>query len=131
MFIIYAMAAGAAAASNPAPAVAAASNSPISARSVEKTIVGGAWTGKLLQKEWIFEFRNEDGRMQGRLMASGGRNWQPLHGLAVSGRSVSFGLESKPKMSFSLEVGDTNHEMAGTVTLDGLGKLPFSATRTP
>jgi hypothetical protein len=130
MYIIYATAA-AAVVSAPIHAVATEPGTSISAQSIEQRIVGGAWTGKLLQKDWIFEFRNEDGMLQGRLMASGGRNWQPLHEVIISGGSVSFGLESKPKMSFSLEVGTTNRNMSGTVTLDGLGTLPFSATRTP
>ena len=104
---------------------------PVEAQGVEKSIIGGTWTGSFLQKDWTFEFRNEDGRLQGRYMRSGGRNWQPLNEIRVSGRSVSFSIESKPKVSFALEVDAADRNMSGTVTIDGMATVPFSAARIP
>lgn len=113
-----------------APANAPASPSaPVDARGVEQGIVGGTWTGKFLQKDWLFEFRNENGRLQGRYMTSGGRDWQPLNQIVVSKRSLTFNLGSKPNVSFALEVGSADRNLSGTVTLDGFGTVPFVATR--
>lgn len=130
MFVKYA-AAVAAVFSAPVLASASSPQTPLTTEGAQQKIVTGAWTGKLLQKDWTIEFRNEDGNLRGRMMVSGGGNWQPLHELTISGRSVSFALQSKPKMSFALDVGPTYQDMSGSVTLDGLATIPFSATRTP
>lgn len=100
------------------------------AKHVEQVIAGGPWKGSFLQRDWTFEFAKQDGQWSGRYMRSDGRSWQSLQQLTISGRSVSFGIESKPKVSFALEVGSTNREMSGTVTIEGFATVPFSASRT-
>jgi hypothetical protein len=62
-------------------------------------------------------------------MPPGGVKWHPLSGLVVSGRSVNFSMESKPKLSFALEVDAIKPTMSGTVTIEGVATVPFSATR--
>ncbi|MCM3681758.1 hypothetical protein [Sphingomonas paucimobilis] len=52
-----------------------------------------------------------------------------MSGLVVSGRSVNFSMESKPKLSFALEVDAIKPTMSGTVTIEGVATVPFSATR--
>ncbi|MGA9582187.1 MAG: hypothetical protein WBR13_09485 [Allosphingosinicella sp.] len=121
------------AAATPAPALityAYLGASP-AVQSAEQSIVGGTWTGQFLQKDWTFEFRNEDGALRGRYLTSGGTNWQSLHEIVISGRSVSFNIKSKPKVSFSLEVDAPVRNMSGTVAIDGLATVPFSAARKP
>ena len=78
----------------------------------------------------MFEFTNEDGRLKGKYMPSGGREWQPLNGIVVSKRSITFNLGSKPNISFDLEIGATDRNLSGTVTLEGFGTIPFAAART-
>lgn len=131
MFVIRVIAA--IAATIPASALIASSYSGASAslQSVGQSVVGGAWTGKFLQTDWTFEFRNEDGVLRGRYLTSSGANWQSLHEIVVSDRSVSFNIKSKPKVSFSLELDAPARTMSGTVTIDGMATVPFSATRKP
>ena len=98
-------------------------------QNVEPSRLSGVWTGSLLQKEWTFEFTAERGNWSGRYMPPGGVKWHPLSGLVVSGRSVNFSMESKPKLSFALEVDAIKPTMSGTVTIEGVETVPFSATR--
>ena len=42
---------------------------------------------------------------------------------------VNFSMESKPKLSFALEVDAIKPTMSGTVTIEGVATVPFSATR--
>lgn len=101
------------------------------AQVVEGSIVKGAWTGQFLQRNWTFEFRNEDGKRSGRYMRSDGRSWQPLNDLRIEGGSVAFDIESKPQVSFSLKRDATNQNLSGTVTIDGIATIPFSAVQVP
>lgn len=113
-----------------AHAAAAHSVAPAEARAVEQGLAGGTWTGKFLQKDWMFEFRNEDGSLKGKYMTAGGREWQPLNEIVVSKRRVTFNLGSKPNASFDLEIGAADRNLSGTVTLEGFGTIPFVAART-
>jgi hypothetical protein len=128
MLIIYAVAA---AAIVPAPALAVAPGISAPDRSIEQRIVGGLWIGSFLQKDWTFEFYNEGGKVQGRYLMSGGHSWHPLNETLVSGSAVSFSIESKPEVSFSLAVDAAERRMSGTVTVDGFGAIPFFAMRAP
>ncbi len=130
MFIKFALAA-AAVLSMPASAGAPSPNAPAAAASVEQGIAGRAWTGTFLQRDWTFEFAHEGGRLQGRYMRSDGGKWLPLNDLLLSGRSLSFGIESKPKISFALQLGASDQDLSGTVTLEGVAVVPFSATQKP
>ncbi|HZG08000.1 MAG TPA: hypothetical protein VEZ70_03365 [Allosphingosinicella sp.] len=130
MFLTHVIAAAAAIAA-PAFAMTSFVAAPISAGSVEQKIIGGAWTGKFLQRDWTFEFRNEDGKLQGRYIRSDGRTWLPLNDILLSERSVAFSIESKPKVSFALEIARGDQDLAGTATVDGVATVPFSATRVP
>jgi hypothetical protein len=114
-----------ASAAPPSPAV------PVARQSVEQSIAGRAWTGKFLQRDWTFEFTRGEGRLQGRYMRSDGGKWLPLNDILLSGRSISFGIESKPKISFALKLGASERDLSGTVTLEGLATIPFSATPKP
>lgn len=98
-------------------------------QNVAPSSASGVWTGSLLQKEWTFEFTAEGGNWSGRYMSPNGVKWHPLSGVVVSGRSVSFSMESKPKLSFALEVDAIKPTMSGTVTIEGVATVPFSATR--
>ena len=96
---------------------------------VQSSSLGGLWIGSLLQKEWTFEFTTEGGNWSGRYMPPGGVKWHPLSAPVISGRSVSFSMESKPKLSFALELDTVKPTMSGTVTIEGVATVPFSATR--
>jgi hypothetical protein len=95
----------------------------------ERSVVEGAWMGKFLQRDWTFELKKEDNGWSGRYMRSDTSSWHPLSELVISGRSVSFSIESKPKVSFSLEVDTKKPDMSGAVTIDGVAIVPFSAIR--
>jgi len=131
MFVTQAILTAAAAVTQASPAPVAPSAAPIAAVKAGRSLVGGAWTGKFLQKDWTFRFSDEDGQLRGTFVTAGRTNWQPLEAIVVSGRSVSFAIESKPKVSFALELDPAVGSMSGTVTLDGLATVPFSATRNP
>lgn len=113
------------------PSAIPAVHTPTAAQNMERSVVEGAWTGKFLQRDWTFEFRNEGGAWSGKYMRSDGKSWLPVNELVVSGRSVSFSIESTPKVSFSLSIGAENQNMAGTTTIDGVATVPFSAARKP
>lgn len=112
-----------------APSPSEVSASPTSAP--VPSVVQGAWTGKFLQRDWTFEFKNEGGGWSGKYMRSDGKSWLPLNDLVVSGRSVSFSIEATPKVSFALSIDAENQNMAGTTTIDGVATVPFSAARKP
>lgn len=100
-------------------------------QSVQSNKLGGVWTGSFLQKEWTFEFTAEGSDWSGRYMPPGGVKWHPLSGLVVSGRSVSFSMDTKPKLSFALEIDAVKPTLSGPVTIDGVATVLFSATRKP
>lgn len=89
----------------------------------------GTWRGSFLQREWTFEFTNEEGRWSGRYIRSDGPRWHPLADVAIVGRSVSFSIASQPRIRFALELETGSRTMSGTVTIDGYGTVPFSAAR--
>lgn len=91
----------------------------------------GVWTGSLLQKEWTFEFKADGAGWSGRYMPPGGVKWHPLTAVRVSGRSLGFNMDSKPKLDFALEVDAAKPVMSGTVVIEGVATVPFSATRKP
>jgi len=113
------------------PSAIPAVHTPTVAENMERSVVEGAWTGKFLQRDWTFEFKNEGGGWSGKYMRSDGKSWLPLNDLVVSGGSVSFSIESTPKVSFSLSIDAENQTMAGTTTIDGVATVPFSAARKP
>lgn len=129
MFIMQVMAV--AAISAPVPPVAHHAASSVDVSSVDKSLLGGTWTGKFLQRDWNFSFSDADGKLQGKYIRSDGRDWHPLNEIAASKRSISFTIESKPKVSFSLEVAPSKQNLTGTVTIDGVATIPFTATRAP
>lgn len=98
-------------------------------QSDERSIAAGAWTGKFLQRDWTFELKQENGEWSGQYMRSDTGNWHPLNDLVISGLSVSFSIESKPQVSFALEVDKKKANMSGAVTIDGVATIPFSAAR--
>lgn len=106
----------------------------IAAQSVEASTVAGSWTGQFGRGQWTFEFRHEGGTWSGRYMDSRFQRWHSLHNIRVSGRSVSFNIESSPQLSFSLSVDEANAVLSGMATvpdiLAGTG-IPYSGTRTP
>lgn len=108
-----------------------AAPTPTAAQNMEQILAEGPWTGKFLQRDWTFEFKNEGGGWSGKYMRSDGKSWLPLNDLVVSERSVSFSIESTPKVSFSLSIDAENQNMAGTATIDGVATVPFSAARKP
>lgn len=91
----------------------------------------GTWKGNFLQREWTFRLRHENGAWSGNYTRSDGRNWYPLTELVVSGTSIGFSIESTPKVSFSLQADAASQAMSGTVTIEGVATVPFSATRQP
>ena len=101
----------------------------VESQNVQSSTLAGVWIGNLLQKDWAFEFTVEGGNWSGRYMTPGGVKWHPLSGLVVSGRSVSFSMDSKPKLNFALEIDAAKPILAGTVTIEGVAMVPFSATR--
>lgn len=92
------------------------------------TDVAGTWAGTFAQTEWTFEFKREGGAWSGRYMSAREKKWQPMQSLAVSERTVRFGIESKPPVTFNLKVDPANKMLAGDVNVFGR-KLPFSAAR--
>lgn len=88
----------------------------------------GTWAGSFAQTEWTFEFKREAGAWSGRYMSARTKKWHPMQSLAVSARTVRFSMDSKPLVTFSLEVDPTNKILAGDVNVFGRN-LPFSATR--
>ncbi|HEX8579394.1 MAG TPA: hypothetical protein VF655_07340, partial [Allosphingosinicella sp.] len=123
--------AAAAVLSMPAFAAAQSPNAPAVAPPVERSIASRAWAGKFLQRDWTFEFAWKEGKLQGRYMRSDGGKWLPLNDLLLAGRSISFAIESKPKISFALKLGASDQDLSGTVTLEGVAMIPFSATPKP
>lgn len=116
----------------PALAVAAASMN-IAQQATEQGQAGsaasGAWQTNFLQRQWIFEFSNEEGRWTGRYRLADNLTWRQLDDVTVAGRSVSFRIASQPGLSFVLEVEPDEQSMSGTATVDGFGTVPISATR--
>jgi hypothetical protein len=90
--------------------------------------VAGTWAGSFVQTDWTFEFKREGTAWSGRYMSARTKKWLPMQSLAVSGRTVRFSMDSKPPVTFSLEVDPTNKILAGDVNVFGR-KLPFSAAR--
>jgi hypothetical protein len=101
------------------------------AQNIEGRATEGVWTGKFLQRDWTFDFRNENGAWSGKYMRSDGKSWLPLNELSISERSVSFSIESNPKVSFSLSIDAESRNLAGVATIDGIAAVPFSAARQP
>ncbi len=90
--------------------------------------VAGTWAGSFVQTEWTFEFKREGNTWSGRYMSAREKKWQPMQALSVSERTVRFGIESKPPVTFNLKVDPTNKVLAGEVNVFGRN-LPFSAAR--
>ncbi|HEX8623619.1 MAG TPA: hypothetical protein VF782_00930 [Allosphingosinicella sp.] len=106
----------------------AAPASSLAAQGRSASDVAGTWAGSFVQTEWTFEFKREGAAWSGRYMSAKDKKWQPMRSLAVSGRTVQFGIDSKPPVTFSLKVDSTNKILAGDVAVFGR-KLPFSAAR--
>jgi hypothetical protein len=111
--------------------VVTASETQVNIQNVDQILPEGVWSGRFLERDWTFEFNKADGNWSGKYRRSDGTKWLPLNDLVVSGRSVVFSIESKPKVSFSLEVDTEKSNMAGTVNVDGVATVPFSAARVP
>lgn len=103
----------------------------VEAGTVQATSLAGVWTGSLLQKEWTFEFKMEGTDWSGRYMPPGGVKWHPLTAVRVSSRSVTFSMDSKPKLGFELQIDAPRPTMSGTVIIEGVATVPFLATRKP
>jgi hypothetical protein len=90
--------------------------------------LAGTWAGSFVATEWTFEFKREGNTWSGRYMSAKTRKWEPMHSLAVSGRTVRFSLDAKPPVTFNLKVDPTNRILAGEVNVFSRN-LPFSAAR--
>lgn len=90
--------------------------------------VAGTWAGSFVQTEWTFEFKREGAGWSGRYMSAKEKKWQPMKSLVVSDRTVRFGIDAKPPVTFNLKVDSTNKNLAGDVNVFGRN-LPFSAAR--
>lgn len=108
--------------------VAPAASSPAVAPTPVARGVEGSWTGPFAQADWTFEFKQQGGVWSGRYMSSKGNEWHPMQSLVASARTIRFSMDSKPLVTFSLEVGPTNETLTGDVNVFGRN-LPFSATR--
>ena len=104
---------------------------PVEVGTVQANSLAGVWTGSLLQKEWTFEFKMEGTGWSGRYKPPGGVEWHPLTAVRVSSRSVTFGMDSKPKLGFDLKLDAPRPTMSGTVHIEGVATIPFLATRKP
>ncbi|UUL83173.1 hypothetical protein [Sphingomonas qomolangmaensis] len=112
-------------------AVCAAVSMPtfsVAAQTLVANGVAGTWAGSFAQTEWIFEFKREGDVWSGRYMSAKSNKWLPMQSLTVSSRTVRFTLDSRPPVTFSLEVDPTNQTLAGDVNVFGKD-LPFSAAR--
>ena len=104
------------------------------AQAVDASPVAGSWTGQFGRGQWTFEFSNEGGEWTGRYMDTRHQRWHPLHNIRVSGRSVSFNIESTPQLSFSLSVDEANMVLSGLATVPDIpagAGIPYSGTRNP
>lgn len=113
-------------------AVTAQASPPAAKAEIAKprqALIPGTWSGDFFQRKWTFEIIADGSGYSGRYRRSDGRAWLPLKQLKVSGRKVSFSIESTPKISFDLQGDSSNQDMSGTVTLEGYATLPFSAAR--
>ncbi|MET1112923.1 MAG: hypothetical protein ABWX67_15510 [Allosphingosinicella sp.] len=90
--------------------------------------VAGTWAGSFVQTEWTFEFKRAGSTWSGRYMSAREKKWQPMQSLVVSGRTVRFGIDAKPPVTFNLKVDATGKSLAGDVNVFNRN-LPFSATR--
>ncbi len=112
-------------------AVCSTSTVPASSVAAQGRVTGdlaGTWAGSFVQTEWTFEFKREGNTWSGRYMSAKDKKWQPMQSLAVSERTVRFGIDSKPPVTFTLKVDPTNKILAGNVNVFGRN-LPFSAAR--
>jgi opacity protein-like surface antigen len=125
MLMAAALAAAASAAATSESSTSAAADTP------EQIIGSGAWKGSFGRREWKFEFLHQNSGWSGRYGLSDGRGWKAMTDLRVSGRSVSFGFVSRPKVRFALELDASGRNLAGTATVADLATLPFSAARVP
>lgn len=126
----------AALAAAPIAAATIESSTSVAADTPEQIIGSGAWRGSFGQREWTFEFFHQNGGWSGRggVGAEGERRAVEdlrIADLTVSGRSVSFSLASRPRVSFALELDASGRNLAGTATVADLATMPFSATRVP
>jgi hypothetical protein len=126
----------AALAAAPSAAATIESSTSVAADTPEQVIGSGAWRGSFGQREWTFEFLHQNGGWSGRGGLSEERERKAItdlkiSDLRVSGRSVSFSLASRPKVSFALELDASGRNLAGTATVADLATVPFSATRVP
>lgn len=102
---------------------------PVEVQAVPSDGPGGIWRGNLLQKDWTFEFTARDGAWSGRYRTPGGVNWYPLSDVVVRGRAISFTMDTKPKLRFALDIDAAKPAMTGTVAIEGIATVPFTATR--
>ena len=106
----------------------AAPASSVVAKGKAAADVAGTWVGSFVATEWTFEFTRNGDSWSGRYMSAKTRKWEPMQSLAVSGRTVRFGVNAKPPVTFNLTVDPTNKTLAGQVNVFSRD-LPFSAAR--
>lgn len=112
-------------------AVGSALAVPVSSVAAQGKVAGdvaGTWAGSFAQTEWTFELKRGGNAWSGRYMSARDKKWQPMQSLVVSGRTVRFGIDAKPPVTFNLKVDATGKILAGDVNFFSR-KLPFSAAR--
>jgi len=110
------------------PAAASAS-APAVVQQAGPGVLAGTWTGQFASTDWTFELRSENGVWTGRYMTAKTNNWHDLRAVTVTGRSVSFSIESNPSLSFSLTADEQGRRLAGSAMIANGMSRPFSADR--
>ncbi|WP_294327088.1 hypothetical protein [uncultured Sphingomonas sp.] len=93
--------------------------------------VAGQWTGNFAGADWTFDLSRDGKGWSGRYRTTKAPTWKPLEEVTVTQGCATFGIESKPRVTFALALAPGGTAMAGNVIIAGLATLPFTARREP